>query len=84
MLLDIKCTWTPEFRLSVMMSPGGRGYVTDEYLPSFWSLQIVNEYDVSDADAVEMSVEELQKWTDDELSATIQVRHKGLQSPIFA
>jgi hypothetical protein len=44
----------------------------------------MNENDVSDADAIEMSVEELQKWTDDEFNGTLQVRRKGLQLLIFA
>jgi hypothetical protein len=44
----------------------------------------MNENDELDTDAIEMSVEELQKWTDDDLNGTLQVRRKGLQLLIFA
>ena len=35
----------------------------------------MNENDEADADAIEMSVEELQKLTNDNLNGSFQVRH---------
>jgi hypothetical protein len=39
----------------------------------------MNENDEEDEDAIEMSVEELQEWTNDDLNGTLKVRRKGLQ-----
>ena len=43
----------------------------------------MNENDERDEDAIEMSVEELQKLTNDNLRGSLQVRHKGLQFLMF-
>jgi hypothetical protein len=39
----------------------------------------MNENDETDEDAIEMSVEELQKLTTENLNGSLQVRLKGLQ-----
>jgi hypothetical protein len=39
----------------------------------------MNENDETDEDAIEMSVEELQKLTDENLNGSLQVRRNGLQ-----
>jgi hypothetical protein len=44
----------------------------------------MNEHDETDEDAIEMSVQELQKLTDDNLNGSLQVRHKVLQLLMFA
>ena len=44
----------------------------------------MNENDEKNEDALEMSVEELQKLTNDNLNGSLQVRHKGLQLLMFA
>jgi len=44
----------------------------------------MNEHNEEDEDAIEMSVEELQKLTNDNLNGSLQVRHKGLQLLTFA
>jgi len=44
----------------------------------------MNENNEADEDAIEMSVEELQKLTNDNLNGSLQVRHKGLQLLMFA
>jgi hypothetical protein len=51
---------------------------------SFLVLQVMNENDETDEEAIEMSVEELQKLTNDHLNGSLQVRHKGLQLLMFA
>ena len=44
----------------------------------------MNENDETDENAMGMSVEELQKLTNDNLNGSLQVRHKGLQLLMFA
>jgi len=44
----------------------------------------MNENDEADENAIEMSVEELQKFTNENLNGSLQVRHKGLQLLMFA
>ena len=44
----------------------------------------MNENDETDEEAIEMSVEELQKLTNDNLNGSLQVRHKGLRLLMFA
>lgn len=43
----------------------------------------MNENDEEEEEAVEMSVEELQEWTNNDLNGTLKVRRKGLQLHIF-
>jgi hypothetical protein len=66
--------------MSTLIGAGCR----DCHVSAFFLLQIINEKEEADLDAVEMSVEELQKWTNDDLNGTLQVRRKGLQLLIFA
>jgi hypothetical protein len=44
----------------------------------------MNANDEEDQDAIEMSVEELQEWTNNDLNGTLKVRPKGLQLLILA
>lgn len=44
----------------------------------------MNENDEDEEEAVEMSVEELQEWTNNDLNGTLKVRRKGLQLLLFA
>jgi hypothetical protein len=44
----------------------------------------MNKHDETDEDTIEMSVEELQKLTDDNLNGTLQVRHKCQRLLTFA
>jgi hypothetical protein len=42
------------------------------------------ENEETDEDATEMSVEELQNFTNENLNGMLQVRHKCLRLPMFA
>jgi hypothetical protein len=44
----------------------------------------MNEHDETGEDAIEMSVEDLQTLTNDNLNGSLQVRHKRLQLAMFA
>jgi hypothetical protein len=44
----------------------------------------MNANDEEDEEAIEVSVEELQEWTNNDLNGTLKVRRKGLQLLISA